>query len=285
MLRPHHMKVLVLGASGFVGRHLAAALRERGDEVTSISLRDPQAAADAAAAFDAVVNLAGEPIAQRWSAVVKRRIEESRVDLPRRFLDALSQRERQTKIYVSASAIGYYGTSQTETFVEESSAGNDFLARVCIAWEREARRASDLGMRVALVRTGVVLSADGGALAKMLPPFRLGMGGRVGSGRQWLSWIHVKDLVGIYLMALDRADGPVNASAPNPLTNGDFTETLASALQRRAILPAPTVALRMMFGEGATVLLAGQRVLPRRTQELGYRFEFPDLKGALADLL
>jgi uncharacterized protein len=279
------MKVLVLGASGFVGRHLAAALRERGDEVTSISLRDPQAAADAAAAFDAVVNLAGEPIAQRWSAVVKRRIEESRVDLPRRFLDALSQRERQTKIYVSASAIGYYGTSQTETFVEESSAGNDFLARVCIAWEREARRASDLGMRVALVRTGVVLSADGGALAKMLPPFRLGMGGRVGSGRQWLSWIHVKDLVGIYLMALDRADGPVNASAPNPLTNGDFTETLASALQRRAILPAPTVALRMMFGEGATVLLAGQRVLPRRTQELGYRFEFPDLKGALADLL
>jgi uncharacterized protein len=207
------------------------------------------------------------------------------VDLPRRFLDALSQRERRTKIYVSASAIGYYGTSETETFVEESTAGNDFLARVCIAWEREAQRASDLGMRVALVRTGVVLSADGGALAKMLPPFRLGMGGRVGSGRQWLSWIHVKDLVGIYLMALDRADGPVNASAPNPVTNGDFTETLASALQRRAILPAPTVALRMMLGEGATVLLAGQRVLPRRTQELGYRFEFPDLKGALADLL
>jgi uncharacterized protein (TIGR01777 family) len=279
------MKVLVLGASGFVGRHLAAALRERGDEVTSISLRDPQAAANAAAASDAVINLAGEPIAQRWSAVVKRRIEESRVDLPRRFLDALSQRERRTKIYVSASAIGYYGTSETETFVEESTAGNDFLARVCIAWEREAQRASDLGMRVALVRTGVVLSADGGALAKMLPPFRLGMGGRVGSGRQWLSWIHVKDLVGIYLMALDRADGPVNASAPNPVTNGDFTETLASALQRRAILPAPTVALRMMLGEGATVLLAGQRVLPRRTQELGYRFEFPDLKGALADLL
>lgn len=285
MLRPHQMKVLVLGASGFVGRHLAAALRERGDEVTSISLRDPQAAANAAAASDAVINLAGEPIAQRWSAVVKRRIEESRVDLPRRFLDALSQRERRTKIYVSASAIGYYGTSETETFVEESTAGNDFLARVCIAWEREAQRASDLGMRVALVRTGVVLSADGGALAKMLPPFRLGMGGRVGSGRQWLSWIHVKDLVGIYLMALDRADGPVNASAPNPVTNGDFTETLASALQRRAILPAPTVALRMMLGEGATVLLAGQRVLPRRTQELGYRFEFPDLKGALADLL
>jgi uncharacterized protein (TIGR01777 family) len=279
------MKVLVLGASGFVGRHLAAALRERGDEVTSISLRDPQAAANAAAASDAVINLAGEPIAQRWSAVVKRRIEESRVDLPRRFLDALSQRERRTKIYVSASAIGYYGTSETETFVEESTAGNDFLARVCIAWEREAQRASDLGMRVALVRTGVVLSADGGALAKMLPPFRLGMGGRVGSGRQWLSWIHVKDLVGNYLMALDRADGPVNASAPNPVTNGDFTETLASALQRRAILPAPTVALRMMLGEGATVLLAGQRVLPRRTQELGYRFEFPDLKGALADLL
>lgn len=279
------MNVLVLGGSGFVGRHLTAALRKRGDEVTSLSLRDPQAAANAAAACDAIVNLAGEPVAQRWSAVVKRRIEESRVDLPRRFLDALSQRDRTSKTYVSASAIGYYGTSETETFVEESPPGNDFLARVCIGWEREARRASALGMRVALVRSGVALGPDGGALAKILPPFRLGVGGRVGSGRQWFSWIHVNDLIGIYLMALSESEGPLNASAPNPVTNADFAAALGSALQRPVILPAPTAAVRMVLGEGAATLLNGQRVLPRRTQELGYRFEFPELKDALADLL
>jgi uncharacterized protein len=279
------MKVLVLGLSGFVGRHLAPVLRRRGDEVVGASLRDPFGAADLAGASDAIVNLAGEPLAQRWNETVKRRIENSRVEAPRRFLDSLARRERRCAVYVSASAVGYYGTSESASFVEESAAGDGFLARVCAGWEREARRAAALGMRVALVRTGIALGTDGGALEKMLPPFRLGMGGIVGSGRQWLSWIHVDDLVGIYVMALDGIEGPVNACAPKPVTNATFTRELGAALHRPAVVPVPTLALRVMLGEGAEMLLTGQRVLPRRTEELGYRFEFRELKDALANLL
>ena len=279
------MKILLLGASGFVGRHLAAALRKRGDEVVAASLRDAAAAADDAAACDAIVNLAGEPLAQRWDAGVKRRIETSRVEAPRLFIDALSTKPRRCKVYVSASAVGYYGTSETATFVEESPPGDDFLARVCIGWEREARRSADLGMRVAIVRSGIALGTDGGALQKMLPPFRLGLGGVVGTGRQWLSWIHIGDLVAIYLRALDEFEGAVNACAPHAATNARFTRQLGEALHRPAWIPVPTIALRSMLSEGAEMLLTGQRVLPRRTQELGYRFEFPELKAALANLL
>lgn len=279
------MKVLLLGGSGFVARHLHTSLAARDDEVVTASLRDPNAAAGIAATCDAVVNLAGEPIAQRWNESVKQRIEASRVDAPREFLKALAQCDRRTAVYVSASAIGYYGTSETETFVEESPPGDDFLARVCVAWEREASRASALRMRVALVRTGVALGTDGGALQKMLPPFRLGIGGIIGSGRQWFSWVHVDDLVGIYLMALDGAEGPLNACAPNPVTNAEFTKALGAALHRPVALPLPTIALRAILGEGAAMLLEGQRVLPRRTQELGYRFRFAALTDALANLL
>jgi uncharacterized protein len=279
------MKVLVLGASGFVGRHVVPELRARGNDVVIASLREPAEAAAAATQCDAIVNIAGEALAQRWNASVKRRIEESRVDAPRRFLHELEQHERRCTIYVSASAIGYYGTSDTETFVEESPAGNDFLAHVCIGWEREAQRAGALGMRVAIVRTGIALGTDGGALQKILPPFRGGLGGVIGNGRQWFSWIHVDDLVRIYLMALENVDGPINACAPNPVTNADFTKTLATALKRPAAVPVPTFVLRAMLGEGAEMLLRGQRVLPRRTQELGYQFLFAELTSALASLL
>jgi len=279
------MRVVLLGGSGLVGRHLATALRAREHDVAVASLRDASGAADAAAACDAIVNLAGEPIAQRWNATIKRRVEESRVDAPRRFLEELSRRSRRSTMYISASAIGYYGTSETETFVEESPAGNGFLARVCAAWEQAASRAADLGMRVAIVRTGIVLAKDGGALKNILPPFRAGIGGRIGSGRQWFSWVHVDDLVGIYLTALGGAEGALNACAPNPVTNATFTRDLGAALHRPTVVPVPTVALRMLLGEGADMLLTGQRVLPRRTQEIGYRFEFSELKGALANLL
>jgi uncharacterized protein (TIGR01777 family) len=279
------VNVLLIGASGFVGRHLAAALRERGDTVAVASLRDPAEPARAAAACDAVVNLAGEPLAQRWNAARKRRIEESRVDLPRRFLELVAQNSRRPSVYVTASAIGFYGTSETATFDEDSPPGDDFLAHVCMAWEREARPAADLGMRVAIVRTGVALGTDGGALAKILPPFRVGAGGRVGSGRQWLSWVHINDLVGIYLMALDGVEGVVNACAPLPVTNAEFAADLGAALHRPAALPVPTIALRALLGEGADILLKGQRVLPSRTERLGYRFRFSELKTALANLL
>jgi uncharacterized protein len=279
------VNVCVLGGSGFIGTHLVAALRARGDDVTIASLRDPREAAQRAAACEAIVNLAGEPIAQRWDVFVKQHILNSRVEAPRLFLEALAPRERRTSVYVSASAIGYYGTSESETFVEESPPGNDFLARVCVGWEREAARARDLGMRVAIVRTGVALGTGGGALAKILPPFRMGLGGIVGSGRQWLSWIHVDDVVGIYLKAIDAAEGPLNATAPNPVTNAELTRALGVALHRPTVLPAPTIALRVMLGEGAQILLTGQRVLPERTQELGYRFRFERLEDALANLL
>ena len=279
------MKVLILGSSGFVGRGLTAALRARGDDVLTGTLRDPHAAAAFAEACDVVVNLAGEPVAQRWTAGAKRRIEGSRVELPRHFIEYLSQRTRRPHAYVSASAIGYYGTSETATFVEESSPGDDFLARVCVAWEREAQRAQTLGLRVACVRTGIALGTEGGALAKMLPVFRAGAGGPFGNGRQWFSWIHVSDLVGIYLMAIDGAEGPLNATAPNPVTNGEFARALATALHRPAVLPVPPFALRLLLGEGADALLRGQRVLPERTSALGYRFSFARLDEALADLL
>jgi uncharacterized protein len=280
------MRVLVLGASGFVGRHLVAALRARGDSVDERSLRDPVAAAAAAEPCDAVVNLAGETLAQRWNAAVKQRIERSRTELPRRFLQALASSSRHPVIFVSASAVGYYGTSDSATFDESSPAGDDFLARVCQEWESQASRARDLGMRVALVRSGFVLGTDGGGLAKMLPPFRMGLGGVVGSGRQWISWIHVRDAVGVYLLALDRGTGAIDATAPNPVTNAAFTRALSHALERPAIAPVPRFALRALLGEGADVLLLGQRVLPTRaTREYGYVFAFAEIEEALRDLL
>lgn len=280
------MKVCVLGASGFVGRHLTAALERRGDTVVPASMRDPAAAALAAAGCDAAINLAGEPLGQRWTAQVKQKILSSRTDQPRHFLDALAAGTRRPAIYVSASAIGYYGTSETATFVEENPPGADFLAQVCEAWEREAFRARDLGMRTAVVRSGLALGADGGALAKILPPFRMGLGGIVGSGSQWYSWIHIEDLTGAYLSVLDAGDGPYNATAPNPVTNADFTHALGAALQRPTAVPAPPFALRLMLGEGASVVTEGQRVLPKRiVEERGYAFRFPALAAALDNLL
>ncbi len=281
------MKVLVLGASGFVGRHLRAALERRGDCVVASSLRDPTAAAGQATTCDAIVNLAGEPLGRRWNETVKHAIAYSRTELPRRFLEALGRVDRRAvKTYVSASAIGYYGTSETETFTEENPPGANFLAQICDAWERQASAARDLGLRVAIVRSGLALGNDGGALARMLPPFRLGVGGVIASGKQWYSWIHIDDAVGVYLSALDGGDGPFNATAPNPVTNAEFTLALGAVLHRPVVLPVPRMALELLLGEGAQVAIEGQRVLPKRiTQERGYSFAYPTLVGALENLL
>ena len=276
------MRVGILGATGFIGRHLANALTQRGDEVIADSLRNPEGAARALAACDAVVNLAGEPLAQRWSGAVKHNILYSRTELPQRFLEAIGTYPAHPTAYICASAIGFYGVSETATFTEASPAGNDFLARVCIAWEREAQRAETLGMRVSIVRTGIALG-DGGALGAMLAPFRLGAGGIVGDGRQWVSWVHVDDVVGIYLKAIDGVKGVMNATAPNPVRNAEFTHALGRALHRPTVLPTPTFALRLMLGEGADMLLTGQRVLPERTQAEGYTFAFTEIDDALAN--
>jgi uncharacterized protein len=279
------MRVAVLGASGFIGKRLCAALRSRGESVVPASLRDPDAAAQSVAGCDAIVNLAGESLAQRWNANVKRRIMESRSALPAEFFDRLAAIDPKPKTYVSASAIGYYGTSETATFTEESPPGDDFLAQVCLAWERTAQRATAFGMRVAIVRCGLVLGTDGGALPKLLPLFKAGTGGRAGSGRQWYSWIHIDDAVGIYMLALDRVEGALNATAPKPVRNDEFTNVLAAVLHRPAALPAPALMLKMALGEGATLILEGQRVLPERAQREGYAFTNPTLDTALTNLL
>ncbi|MBV8638854.1 MAG: TIGR01777 family oxidoreductase [Candidatus Eremiobacteraeota bacterium] len=276
------MRVGILGATGFVGRHLIRRLNARGDDVVTASLREPEDAARNLASCDAVVNLAGETISQRWSAAVKHNILYSRTQLPQRFLEAIGTFPAHPAVYISASAIGYYGTSDTATFTEDSPPGDDFLARVCIAWEREAVNAQMLGMRVAIVRTGVALG-DGGALGQMLAPFKLGAGGVIGDGRQWVSWVHVEDVAGIYLQAIDGASGVFNATAPNPVTNAQFTQALGRAVHRPTILPTPTFALRMLLGEGADLLLTGQRVLPQRTQAEGYAFRFTEIDDALAN--
>lgn len=279
------MRVTILGASGFIGRHLSDALRRRRDEVVTSSVRDIGAAALACEGADAVVNLAGAPIAgRRWTAAYKDEIRRSRVDKTHELIDRLRKLENKPGVYVGASAVGYYGTSDDDVFVEDNRPGNDFLAQVCQDWEREALRAQELGIRVALVRTGLVLGY-GGALEKLLPPFRMGLGGIVGSGRQWWSWIHIDDIVGIYMLAIDSASGPLNATAPSPVRNRDFTAALGSALNRPTFFPVPAFALALAFGEGAMALTKGQRVLPERAQALGYRFRHPELDEALASVV
>ncbi len=279
------MRVTVLGASGFIGRRLVAALRARGDVVVELSLRDPEAAAAASAGSDAVVNLAGAPISVRWTPAIKEALKTSRVDLPRRYLAALAGVAERPKAYVSASAVGYYGTSRSATFVETSPPGDDFLAGVCVAWEAEADTAATLGMRVAKLRTGLVLGSDGGALAMLFPVFRLGLGGPVGDGGQWYSWIHADDAVGIILHAIDGVEGILNAVAPKPVTNRDFSRALGRVVHRPAFLPTPAFATGLMLGEGAIIVNEGQRVLPQRTLATGYVFRHPDLAEALSSLL
>src|SRR6202046_1144216 len=212
------MRVTVLGASGFVGRALFTALTERGDDVRGASLRHPARSAEAAGGSDVVVNLAGSPVIGRWTDERKRAIASSRIDLPRAFLAALARVERRPSGYVSASAVGYYGMSRTATFTETSPPGDDFLARVCVAWETEAARAGRRGMRAAVVPPGLVLGRNGGALTPLLPLFRAGLGGPVASGEQWTSWVHLDDHIGILLLAIDGYAGTLNSTAPNPVT-------------------------------------------------------------------
>jgi uncharacterized protein len=279
------MKIVVLGGSGFVGRALVPALRQRGDDVVTASLRDPARAAEAADGSDVVVNLAGAPVVGRWTEQHKREIARSRVDAPHAFLDALGRSERRPAAYVTASAIGYYGMSRTAVFTEASPPGDDFLARVCAAWEAEAARARDLEMRLAIVRTGLVLGRGGGALAPLLPLFRAGLGGPVASGEQWYSWVHMDDHVRIFMLAIDGYAGTLNSTAPNPVTNRTFTRALAAAVHRPALFPAPAFALKLVFGEGASVLTEGQRVLPEATLAAGYTFLHPDIDEACVSLV
>jgi len=292
------MNITFTGASGFLGSRLVPKLNAAGHQLHVLGRKPVQALAfsqwDAAceppaeslADADAILHLAGEPVAQRWTPEVKRRLYTSRVDGTRHLVHALSTLSRRPRVLVSASAMGIYGSRGDEVLTEESSPGDGFLADLTVAWEREAALAESLGIRVVQIRLGVVLGADGGALAKMLPAFRAGMAGRLGSGRQWMSWVHLDDVVALFVFALDNssARGVLNATAPNPVRNAEFTKALASALHRPALIPVPALALRLLFGEMSDVILASARVLPKATERSGFQFRYPDLPAALGGL-
>jgi len=301
------MRVFLTGATGFLGSALTARLRAEGHAVTAwvrsfdrarkrlgadVDLVAVSASFDALAAAvsraDAVVNLAGEPLAgRRWTAARRRAFAKSRVQVTKDLVRAIAASPARPRVLVSGSAVGWYGDRGDERLTEASSPGDDFLARLCRDWESAAMAAEGSGVRVVLSRTGVVLGLEGGALAQMLVPFKLGLGGPIGSGRQFVPWIHVSDFTAFLATALgdERYRGPINAVAPGEATNRQFVAALGRAVHRPAVLPVPAFALRAIFGEGATVLLASQRVEPRGLVDRGFAFAFPDLDRALASII
>jgi uncharacterized protein len=303
---PDLAQVTLTGATGLIGPRLVDALRAQGTSVTVLS-RDPEkvrarlseveavrwdplaeaAPAEALAGRDAVVHMAGEPVAQRWSTSAKQAIRDSRVLGTRNLVEGVRRCEQRPAVLLSSSATGYYGAHGEEPLDEDAPPGRDFLAQVCVAWEREAAAAGELGMRVLHLRTGVVLDARGGALAKMLPPFRLGVGGSVAGGRQFMSWIHAEDVVGLALAGLsdERWSGPINATAPTPVENREFSRVLGRVLHRPALLPVPALALRFLYGEMAEIITTGARVVPAKALVLGFEFRHPELEEALRSAL
>ncbi len=301
------MNILITGATGFLGRRLCEVLHQAGHTVRALS-RDPSAAkqrlpllseaflwdplrelppAQAFTGCDAVINLAGESVAGRWTSAKKQAIQESRVVGTKNLVASLARLDSRPKVLISASAIGYYGDRGEETLTEESAPGSDFLARVCQEWEGEAFKAESLGMRVVRLRIGLVVGPGGGVLQAMLPLFRAGLGGPLGSGRQWWSWIHRDDLCQliVHVLASEGISGPVNVTAPQPVRQREFAHVLGDVLRRPAFLPTPACVLKLVLGEFAGGILASQRVLPRRAQEMGYRFHFGELESALRDSL
>ncbi len=302
-------RIVVTGATGTIGSAVCRRLLERGDQPVALS-RDPAASkgklpdgvewqtwtdplttAPPATALDGatgVIHLLGEPVSQRWTAAAKQRIRDSRVLATRMVVAALRQMPDQQRpaVLVSQSATGYYGPREDQSLDEHDPAGDDFLAGVVKAWEQEALAAEDV-CRVVVTRTGVVLSPTGGALAKMLPFVRAGIGGPVASGRQYVPWVHIDDVVGALLLCLDNgeATGPLNVTAPRPVENAELARALGHVLHRPAVLPVPALALRLLYGEMAEIVTTGQRVLPRRLEELGYAFEHRELEPALRDVL
>ncbi|MDP9376228.1 MAG: TIGR01777 family oxidoreductase [Actinomycetota bacterium] len=301
------MHLTVTGATGLIGSRLVRELVARGDAVTVLS-RNPRRARESLGAGvecfawdpesgpppveslrgrDGVVHLAGENVAQRWTEDVKQRIRRSRELGTRNLVEGLRVTEDRPGVLVSGSAVGIYGPHGNELLDEQTAAGSDFLAEVVKAWEREADVVAALGMRVVKLRTGVVLDAEAGALAKMLPPFKAGIGGPVAGGRQYVPWIHIADVVGLILAALedDAWRGPVNATAPEPASNAELSKALGRVLHRPAVAPVPALAIRVLYGEMADIVVKGQRVVPRRALELGYSFRHPQLDEALKSTL
>lgn len=295
------MNYLATGATGFIGSKLVNALLAAGDRVNYLG-RSRSKSLDSRAAFhcwnagekpplnsvpriDAVVHLAGEPIAQRWTAEAKKRIYESRVIGTRDLVSAIGELKHKPATLVSASAIGYYGNRGDEILSEQSKPGSGFLADLCMQWEQEARKAQEFGLRVVSIRIAMVLGQNGGALQKMLTPFRLGLGGKLGSGSQWMSWVHIDDLIKLFIFAAenDAVEGALNGASSGPVTNAEFTKTLAGVLHRPAPWTVPQFVLKTAFGEMAEVLLDSARVVPNAAEQAGFRFEYADLRKALEE--
>jgi uncharacterized protein (TIGR01777 family) len=292
------MKILITGASGLIGTELQKDLAAKGHELLLASRKEPGderhiqwsiedgfAEPEKLEGIDAVIHLAGENVSGlRWTEEKKKAIRDSRILGTRNVVDAISKLKTKPKVFVASSAIGFYGERGDEEVTESSAAGDNFLAHVCKDWEAESRRAEDAGIRTVLLRTGIVLSKDGGALGTMLLPFKLGVGGVVGSGKQWMSWISMDDHLAAINYALENEGlrGAVNSVAPNPVTNEDFTKTLGEVLYRPTFLPLPEFAVSMVFGEmGDALLLASTKVLPKRLEDAGFEFKYPQLKAAV----
>ena len=295
------MRILMTGGTGLIGRRLCRELRDKGHELTVLSRRPESVAAKCGAgvqamrsleewlpeqAFDAVINLAGEPIADaQWTAKRKKKLWDSRVTLTETLVQKIAAARHKPAVLLSGSAIGYYGNSETP--VDESAqASNDFAAQLCRAWEDAASAAQSLGVRVCLLRTGLVLAPQGGLLGRLWLPFKLGLGARLGDGRQWMSWVHLDDHVAMVLRLLqdESLSGPFNLTAPGPVTNADFTRELARAVHRPAWFATPAFLLRLALGERASLLLEGQRVLPERMRQIGFQHRYPNLEEALCDV-
>ncbi|HHP7231340.1 MAG TPA: TIGR01777 family oxidoreductase [Xenococcaceae cyanobacterium] len=304
------MKIAITGATGFVGTRLVTKLSNQGHQILVFTRNSfkaqktfPQSAfpqlaiveytptqagswQQAISGCDAVINLAGEPISERWTPEHKKAILESRQLGTRNLVEAIAQADVKPQVLVSGSAVGYYGTSETAAFDETSASGNDFLAQVCQQWEAEAQKVQEFGVRLVILRVGIVLG-DGGALGKMINPFKMFAGGPIGSGRQWFSWIHRDDLVNLMINAIQSPDmtGVYNATAPNPVRMKDFCQTLGEVMNRPSWLPVPDFVLELILGDGAIVVLEGQQVLPKNTQALGFEYQYPQLKPALQEIV
>ena len=305
------VKIAITGATGFVGSRLVQKLNAENHQIIVLTRnvikaqrifpsltfpnlefvtympKDSGEWQESISGCDAVINLAGEPIAERWTAQQKQEILESRQLGTRKIVEAIAKAAVKPKVLVSGSAIGYYGTSETAVFEETSPSGSDFLAQVCQNWEAEAVKAKEFGVRLAILRIGIVLANGGGALAKMMGPFQFFAGGPIGNGRQWFSWIHRDDLVNLIVEAVtnEQMSGVYNATAPNSVTMKQFCENLGEAINRPSWLPVPEFALELLLGDGAMVVLEGQKVLPKKAQTLGFQFQYPDLKLALKEII
>lgn len=308
MTNSNSSRIVLTGATGLIGPPLVKRLAERGDHVVALvrNVERARRAAPGAAEYlswsdsatdgewvsrldgaDAVINLAGSPISVRWTERTKREAHESRVRGTRNLVDAISRVSNKPRVLVNASAVGYYGACPKGVITESSPSGSDFLARLCAEWESEARKAEAQGIRVVLIRTGIVLDPRGGALSKLLTPFKLFVGGPLGSGKQPFPWIHIDDEINLLLWALDTpsVEGPVNATAPKVVSNREFCSILGEVLHRPSFLPVPEFALRLLFGEAVIILTEGQHAIPERTRQLGYLFRHDDPREALQDLL